>query len=317
MNKEKKYYGIYFNDTIPKLDKKNYFTKEVTIKFEGEAYLIGKKRNQKVEKTEIENEHKLKKEGDYEIEFINMKNEIYHLEISIKSSFWLFLFLLFIFGSIIAFLLCNPCFPESSPLSQLFDSINLSILPLNIGKNVENNYSLEKNEKEEIKKYVEMNKKSIEKNHFENEYYFDVSLKKESSHEINLFETMCVEDLEKHKIAPSDRGSFAIVMSTQKSNINMEYEIKFQDITHEKPTHLSFQIRGKNQNYSTLQELATTLKGNMNKQSKKKIIIDWQWPYETGENEKSILENDKIDTTESQKLNCYQFKVIVTGKENL
>ena len=40
MKNKDKYYGIYFNDDIPKLDDKiNKYNREVEIKFEGKAYI--------------------------------------------------------------------------------------------------------------------------------------------------------------------------------------------------------------------------------------------------------------------------------------
>ena len=50
-DKEKDYYGIYFNDDdIPKLDKVNKYRKEVQIKFEGRAFLIKRDEDDKVVK---------------------------------------------------------------------------------------------------------------------------------------------------------------------------------------------------------------------------------------------------------------------------
>lgn len=314
MKKEEKYYGIYFNEEIPKLDQKNQFDKEVTIKFEGKAYLIVPKEENKFEKIEIENEYQLKKEGDYEIEFVNGENEMYHLQIKIKSSFFLLLFFLFLFGAVIAFLFCNPAFQDKSPLAQVFDSINLSVLPLNIEKKGEDEHFFED---VESKRSNEIHEKQNKKTNLENEYNFDVFLEKESSHEIDLFQTISAEGLAKRKILPGDSGSFLIVLNTQKSKVDVEYEIKFEDLTKGKPTNLNFEIRGENQTYATLQELASSLKGKISKHAKKKIVIDWKWPYETGENQKLITENDTIDTVEAEKLNCYQFKIVVTGKESV
>ena len=96
MKKKQEYYGIYFNDDIPKIDKVNKYSKEVDLKFEGEAYLIehddeGKPRRVK----KFENGDKLKNEKDYDIEFINTKNEIYNLQVRIETSYLFFILLLF------------------------------------------------------------------------------------------------------------------------------------------------------------------------------------------------------------------------------
>ena len=60
--KEDNYYGIRFNNDIPKIDKINNFNKEVEIKFIGKAYLV-KRKDDKIEKIELKNYYKLEKEG--------------------------------------------------------------------------------------------------------------------------------------------------------------------------------------------------------------------------------------------------------------
>lgn len=110
-------------------------------------------------------------------------------------------------------------------------------------------------------------------------------------------------------------GSFSIVINARKSAVDMIYAIKFQDVTHEKPSNMNFKIRGSNKIYSTLQELEKDLNGIIKKQTENEIYIDWQWPYETGENEEFIMKNNKIDTIEGKKLQSYKFKIIVTGEE--
>lgn len=95
----------------------------------------------------------------------------------------------------------------------------------------------------------------------------------------------------------------------------MKYTIKFQEITSDKPTNLTFQIRGTDVSCSTLAELEKYLVGRMDKKAKKEIIIDWQWVYEFGESESAILANDMIDTNDGKNLQSYQFKIIVTGEE--
>lgn len=78
---------------------------------------------------------------------------------------------------------------------------------------------------------------------------------------------------------------------------------------------MTFKIRGTAQSYSSLQELEENLNGVIKKKSKHEIIIDWQWKYESGENEKAILESDKMDTSNGKNLESYNFKIVVTGEE--
>ena len=303
MKKEKQYVGIYLNDEIPELDKKNKYSKEVEIKFQGKAYLIERKENQKIEKTEIQNEHKLKKEGDYEIEFINLEEEMYHFKVQIGSS-WLFLILLLFFlGLIMLLLFAKPSDAKNSPLAQICDFINLSILQLDVDKQQQS----ERGTEEITKK----NKKQRPKN----QYDFDISFKNKSSTEIDLINTIESKGFVNSKVAPGDSGSFSIVISTQKSTVDMKYQIKFQDLSNEKPSNMSFKVRDDSQTYTNLQELEKSLSGVISKKSKKTITIDWQWAYETGETEEAIKKNDEIDTSEGEKLKNYQFKMIVAGEE--
>ena len=59
--KQENYYGIKFNDDIPLIDKINEFNKSVEIKFIGKAFIVNRK-DDKVEKIEIENYYKFEKE---------------------------------------------------------------------------------------------------------------------------------------------------------------------------------------------------------------------------------------------------------------
>lgn len=88
-------------------------------------------------------------------------------------------------------------------------------------------------------------------------------------------------------------------------------------MTNEKPNNMMFQIRGKDKVYHTLQELQKDLGGMIEKRSQETIVINWKWEYESGDNEESIIYNDKIDTDNSQKLKNYKFKINVVGEEEM
>lgn len=288
MEKEQEYYGIYFNDKIPKLDKVNKFRKEVEIKFVGKAFLIKRDDDDKIiKRINLDNEYKFKKEGDYEIEFINEENKTFHLKLEIKMSFLFILFLLFGIGFLIGLLLTRPKAMEDSIFYRFYNFIDLKVLQLNIDN------------EQEIPKV----------------YKFNVKFKNISKEDIKLTDSISAEAIAKNKIAPGVKGSFAILISTKKSNVDMKYRVTFEDITKEKPTNLRFKIRGQEQLYSSLQELSKALKGIIKSNSQKEIIIDWEWLYESGENDSSIKENDVIDTNEGKSLENYKFKIIVTGEE--
>lgn len=295
MRKKKEYFGIKFNDDIPRIDKVNKYSKEIEIEFEGEAYLVERDDdNEIIERTRIENNYKLKKEDDYEIEFFNKKGEVFYLYVRIETSYLFIIILLFLLGLLIGFLMCKPTDVDNSPLVRFFDYINMAILQLDINKMEE----------------IEEESKKIEK-----QYDFDVNFENITSDDIKLTNTISAKSLARNKIAPGVGGNFSINISTKKSTTDMRYNIKFQDVTDEKPMNMTFSINGFNKQYSTLQELQSDLVGIIKKKSKKTITINWNWNYESGQDESTIIQNDLIDTEEGKKLESYKFKIIVVGEE--
>ena len=132
MKKDKeKYFGIRLNNDIPKIGKENKFKKEVEVKFIGKAYLITKKEDDKIEKIEIENYYKLKKEGLYEIEFINSKEEMYVLQVRIEKSY-LFLILFILLGILAGLLFYKPVNFDMPLINKFFNYIDFSILSLDV-----------------------------------------------------------------------------------------------------------------------------------------------------------------------------------------
>lgn len=273
--KEDNYYGIRLNNDIPKIDKINNFSKEVEIKFIGKAYLVKRKDN-KVEKTEIKNYHKLEKEGTYEIEFINNLEEMYILQVRIEKSS-LFLIILFLLGSIIFTMCFIPINENKTMIKTLLDVIDLSVIEVDI---------------EDQHKYV-----------------FDVDFENIVSSDISLPATIDAKAVTKNKIAPGVNGEFSIIISTMDSTVDMQYSIDFEDITSEKPNNLKFKIKGSNNEYSSLQELEKYLKGIALKETEKEIVIEWRWPYEIDE------QQDTIDTDNGRNLSNYKFRIKVNGEE--
>lgn len=272
--KEDNYYGIRFNNDIPKIDKINDFSKEVEIKFIGKAYLVERKDNT-VEKIELQNYHKLKKEGLYEIEFTNNLQETYTLKLRIEKSY-LFL-IIFILLGIIAFAMLLPINNNKTLFKTFLDVIDLSVIEVDI---------------EDPHRYI-----------------FDVKFENLVSSEISLPATMDAKAVSKNKIAPGVNGEFSIIISTMNSTVDMKYSVKFEDITNEKPANLKFKIKGTNNEFSTLQELEKYLKGNIAKQTEKEIVIEWQWAYEIDDTQ------DIIDTKDGINLSNYNFRIKVYGEE--
>lgn len=292
-DKKEEYFGILLNDKIPKLDdEKNKFDKKVKVCFCGKAYLLEKNDKDQIERIEIQNNYELTKEKDYEIEFYNNENRRYIIQVRIESSYFFLIVLLFIFGFIIGLALCKPNTVGNSPLARFIDYIDWSVIGVNISDD----------------EVIELP---------ENQYEFDVLFENLSSNDISLSGTTSGKAVAKNKIAPGISGSFAIIVSTKNSTVDMKYNVNFQDVTNEKPLHMSFKIRGNDREYDSLQELQEELVGLIKKKSKKTIIIDWKWNYENGDSESAINESDLIDTNEGKILQSYKFKILVNGEEEI
>ncbi len=292
-NKKEEYFGILLNDKIPKLDdKKNKFDKKVKVCFCGKAYLLEKNDKGEIERIEIQNNYELTKERDYVIEFYNNKNRRYVIQVRIESSYFFLIILLFLFGFIMGLALCRPNTVGNSPLAKFLDYINWSVIGVNISD-------------DEVMELPE------------DRYEFDVSFENLSSNDISLSGTTSGKAVAKNKIAPGVSGSFAIIVSTKNSTVDMKYNVNFQDVTNEKPLHMSFKIRGNDREYASLQEVQEDLGGLIKKKSQKTIVIDWKWNYENGDSESSINESDLIDTNEGKILQSYKFKILVNGEEEI
>ena len=273
--KQKNYYGIKFNDDIPLIDKINEFNKSVEIKFIGKAFIVNRK-DDKVEKIEIENYYKFEKEGLYEIEFINNKQETYNLKLQIENNY-IFLIILLLLFLIILSLLFMPFKGNKSLYNRIYDFINISVVKVDI---------------EDPHRYV-----------------FDVEFDNLISSDISLPSTMNAKTVSKNKIAPGVNGEFAIAVSTENSTVDMQYSIKFEDVSNEKPNNMRFKIKGNTEEFKTLQELESKLKGVALKDTEKEIIIQWRWPYEIDDTQ------DIVDTNDGKELSNYKFRIKVFGEE--
>lgn len=279
MKKEdEKYYGIRFNDDIPKLNEINEYGKEVELKFIGKSFFIERDEDNKVtERIPIDNYCKIEKEGTYEIEYIDLKGRTYHLQVRIEKSCLFFVLLIFL-GILLLALCFNPL-KDGKLFRNFFKAIDFSVIDLDIDKQEEINY------------------------------VFDVNFENTISKDVELTNTVDSKAVAKNKVAPGISGEFSIIINTKGSNVDMHYSVNFEDITKEKPNNLLFKIKGTDKEYSSLQELETILKGIVKKQTETKIDIEWRWPYEID------AEQDFIDTNDGIILENYKFKINVTGQE--
>ena len=145
--------------------------------------------------------------------------------------------------------------------------------------------------------------KNIQKSITTKSIIFEVEYKNTKMQDVNLAETIDNKTLVNEKIAPGTKGNFEIIIKA-KENIN--YEITFES-KNSKPSNLQFYIPENNKRYNTLEELDDILKGNIFKNEEKRILIYWEWCYETNK------ENNIQDTIDAKKIREYNFLIYVKG----
>ena len=169
---------------------------------------------------------------------------------------------------------------------QIFNSENQSTISVNT-------------EKDTIIEEVNKEETSIDIKNI----YFNVRYQNTQLRALNLKETIDNKTLVYEKIAPGTKGSFNIVLNTNK---NMNYKIVFES-KNEKPSNLQFYTSQDNKKYATLEELGEKLVGRIIKKEEKVIPIYWEWVYEISE------EQNKKDTLEATKIREYNFFIYVQG----
>ncbi len=130
--------------------------------------------------------------------------------------------------------------------------------------------------------------------------FFNVSYQNIDFKKIGLKETINIETLANGKVAPGTKGKFEIIIY---SNKDCYYQVYFQNEM-EKPKNMVFYITKENK-VKTLEELQKQLKGRVEKDIPKKIIVFWEWKYENG------MEENRQDTNDGKKLENYYFDIVV------
>ena len=130
--------------------------------------------------------------------------------------------------------------------------------------------------------------------------FFNVSYQNIDFKKIGLKETINIETLANGKVAPGTKGKFEIIIF---SNKDCYYQVYFQNEM-EKPKNMVFYITKENK-VKTLEELQKQLKGRVEKDIPKKIIVFWEWKYENG------MEENGQDTNDGKKLENYYFDIVV------
>lgn len=142
-------------------------------------------------------------------------------------------------------------------------------------------------------------------------YKFKIDYKNMDFKSIDLADTIDKETLIYEKIAPGTSGSFNILLD---SNQDLNYKIEFNSIN-EKPHNLNFRALKNGEvlgEANTLEKLSENLTGNINKDEKIDITINWYWNYESEQNQEYT---DIQDTKDSENIKTYQFNVCALGQE--
>ena len=137
----------------------------------------------------------------------------------------------------------------------------------------------------------------------------------EQTQNVKLASTVDDNTLVDNNIAPGTKGSFSIKIDGEGSDVGINYNIKVQNET-QKPANLFYTYQGKT--YTDLNELALTASGTINADDSnkvKEILVNWEWPYQTGSDEISKSKNDVQDTQDGKNISNYTFDIVVTGTQ--
>lgn len=147
------------------------------------------------------------------------------------------------------------------------------------------------------------------------QWRFKVNENEEKMQTISLNSTIYNFTLANGRIAPGTAGSFEINIDGSGTGVAIFYTVNFQNET-EKPKNLKFKYDGKE--FESIELLnhwiVGTIHGDTDAQQRS-FIIEWEWPYETGNTPEEIAENDERDTIDAKNISDYRFDVVVTGTQ--
>lgn len=117
------------------------------------------------------------------------------------------------------------------------------------------------------------------------------------------------------KIAPGAKGSFDLIINATGTEVDTEYYVQVIDEDNYKPENLIFSVSKNDvkstRTYSSLSQLAAIEMHDVIGKDEAKTVtykIDWEWPYESG--------NDERDTTLANGTDLnYSFSLKVVGSQ--
>lgn len=162
---------------------------------------------------------------------------------------------------------------------------------------------------------------------------FDGSISNSSNmktKQINLADTVSKSTIKTGKIAPGTSGDFKIVIDASGSEVDVDYDVVFENEEGKKPTNLYFTCEDLTNSrdsqglikYYSLSEMlkvdGSNQRSNMSgtilkseNSSPKVINVHWEWPYETRKD--GVLQDD-VDTKDSS-IENYSFSINIIGKQ--
>ncbi len=151
-------------------------------------------------------------------------------------------------------------------------------------------------------------------------YVFKVSAK-DSFDEAHTLENLVLastcnpKTLTNGKIAPGTSGSFDIVLDATGSDVAVNYNVTFTNTSgHTLPQNIILKLDG--QAWSFEDGISDTIYLD----SASKMVthkITWEWPYETKDEQNSVVAGDLMDTTAGTSGFDYSFTVTAIGTQAL
>ena len=133
---------------------------------------------------------------------------------------------------------------------------------------------------------------------------------------ISLADTIKNSTIKENRIAPGTNGDFTIVVDATGTEVDLDYEVELLEESN-KPQNLKFSYNGNV--YSSLSELIseeTIFEGKIShsdENMKKEILVEWEWPYESFDENGNIL--DDIDMEDGENIANYEFTLKINGTQ--
>lgn len=135
---------------------------------------------------------------------------------------------------------------------------------------------------------------------------------------ISLADTIENSKIKGERIAPGTNGDFTIVVDATGTEVDLDYKVELVEETN-KPQNLKFSYNGTV--YNSLSELIgaeEVFEGKIShsdENMKKEIFVEWEWPYETY-NEQGVL-LDEVDMQDGENIDNYEFTLKINGTQSI